>query len=548
MAAVLPSVLRPPPDESTQSAALSPDAPPDEEPEAIIQSLQQAASRTAGASGQAPIVDEGPAPPPPPPPPPPEKAPTKAQCFGDPPRQVESLYAAPCQPAFVGDNGGETYHGVTRDEIRIAIIVCSGTLQTTYDGLVPHEPPATDAEDSRDRTYRVLQAYFNANFEFHARRLQLVSVRPDTDRTSGPLCDQASFRRAVIEADTEYGPIFGVVSENPGAQLEAVERRMVTGGLYGALDFYEENHPYVHAWAMDAGKLIKFGNEFICKQVWGRPASFTDDPTIQGRERKLGLVLFEGDVHDIPVEVIQDDLDVRCGARFEQVVRMNLYDNERNQTLATAIAQMKANGITTISLGLDYLTAGILTHQATQQQYFPEWLVCGCGEIDRNELVQLFFDQVQWSHAFGVSPNEIARPQQATEWWRAYKTIDPERNPNESTGKYLWNHVLQYMNGLQMAGPEVTPENFLEGLWKIPHRKPDPKWSVGGGYGPGDYTYGDYVSLVWWNPTEPAADEAGQPGAYMHLMGGQRFAVGEIPTEPLGWFDDGISTPPPDEL
>src|SRR5687767_2525254 len=45
----LPSALRPPPDAANTSAQFSPDAPPDDDPQAIIQSLQQAASRTAGA-------------------------------------------------------------------------------------------------------------------------------------------------------------------------------------------------------------------------------------------------------------------------------------------------------------------------------------------------------------------------------------------------------------------------------------------------------------------------------------------------------------------
>ena len=45
---VLPSVLRPPPDTANTSAEFSPDAPPEDDPDAIIQSLRQAGSQHRG--------------------------------------------------------------------------------------------------------------------------------------------------------------------------------------------------------------------------------------------------------------------------------------------------------------------------------------------------------------------------------------------------------------------------------------------------------------------------------------------------------------------
>ncbi|MGH9273715.1 MAG: hypothetical protein ACRDZU_03620, partial [Acidimicrobiales bacterium] len=52
VAVALPTAFRPPPEEATASSQLSPDAPPDEQAETILQSLRQAASRTAGATGR----------------------------------------------------------------------------------------------------------------------------------------------------------------------------------------------------------------------------------------------------------------------------------------------------------------------------------------------------------------------------------------------------------------------------------------------------------------------------------------------------------------
>src|SRR4051794_7182837 len=48
--AILPSVLRPPATPPTESAELSPDAPPDEKQEAIVSGFSRASSGTAGSN------------------------------------------------------------------------------------------------------------------------------------------------------------------------------------------------------------------------------------------------------------------------------------------------------------------------------------------------------------------------------------------------------------------------------------------------------------------------------------------------------------------
>ncbi len=538
---VLPSVLRPPPDQANASAEFSPDAPPEETPDAIIQSLRQAGSRTAGAVGTIPED----------PPPPPKLLPSKGGCYGKPPRQIDSLYAAPCEPAFKGDNGGATYTGVTKEQINLGVIICSDTVPPRSQGPVAQSAPAGGAEDSRDRTWRVMQQFFNQNYELYGRRIQLYSVDPVNDPASGPACAYTSYKAGMKTLAEEYH-VFGALSEHPAAHLEGISRKLMMGGIYGAHpDFYSKNYPYEHSWVMDAGKLVSFGSELLCKQFVGKNAIYAGDATMHTKKRKFGLILFMGEAHTTGPDYINGDFMNQCGAKYDEVVILNTYDNQRNQTLASAIATMKSSGVTTVSLGLDFLTAGIMTHQATQQRYRPEWFVCGCGEIDRNELVELFFDPTQWAHAFGITGAEIARPQEYTDWWRAYKSIDPNNDPNESAGKYAYLQLLQYMNGLQRAGPKLTPDSFMKGLMSMPRRPPDPKWSIGGGYGPGDYTYSDYVSLVWYDPLEPAPDEKNQPGAYRHLNGGQRYAIGQIPTQPLPWFadrPDSIAGAPPEEL
>ena len=267
---VLPSVRRPPPDTANTSAEFSPDAPPDESPDAIIQSLRQAASRTAGGRSEQAIV-EAEAVATTTTLPPPQEAASRGTCSGKPPRQTDSLYSAPSAPAFVGDNGGATYQGVTAEEIRIAVIPCSDTTDTSYEGITPDEPPATGVEDSRDRTWRVMQKYFNTNYELYGRKIRFVHVEPDADPTSGPACSYTGYRNAMAEAANTYN-VFGVISEHPAVHLEATRRQLMGGGIYGPRnDYFENAYPYEFSWVMDGDKLVKLGNELLCKQVVDRP-------------------------------------------------------------------------------------------------------------------------------------------------------------------------------------------------------------------------------------------------------------------------------------
>src|SRR5690349_4673475 len=111
---LLPTVLRPLRGEPPQTAELSPDAPPSQQQDSIIANFNRGISGTAGAdqgaAGSAPgdIGGTG-------------GGPNGEQAIpstaaracphgvGNPPRQTFSVYAAPCAPAWAGDNGGATW-------------------------------------------------------------------------------------------------------------------------------------------------------------------------------------------------------------------------------------------------------------------------------------------------------------------------------------------------------------------------------------------------------------------------------------------------------
>ena len=212
---------------------------------------------------------------------------------------------------------------------------------------------------------------------------------------------------------------------------------------------------------------------------------------------------------------------------------------------STAIAKMRAKGVTTVAMFADPFTAIAVINAASEQSYFPEWLVPGVGSMDRAYLAQ-YYDPSQWRHAFGISAVEIPRPQTQQDYYKAYKEVDPGGTPQQGylgIGRTLFLRLLQVANGIQLAGPHLTPQSVLAGIMKMPRRAPDPPWSVGGYYAPGHWAFSDYVSLMWWDTT--ATDpETGNAGAYRFLLDGKRLRPGEIPTAPLPWFRTGITQAP----
>jgi len=70
---------------------------------------------------------------------------------------------------------------------------------------------------------------------------------------------------------------------------------------------------------------------------------------------------------------------------------------------ASAIARFKEAGVTSIIFSGDPIAPGTFTTEATNQDYFPEWIITGSALVDTTVAARSF-DQEQWANAFGISP------------------------------------------------------------------------------------------------------------------------------------------------
>lgn len=537
VALLLPTALRPPEPPPSSSAEFSPNAPPDEE-QPLFSTLTRAASATAGSGPPGIGIGEGPGGG--------AAGPGGARgCkfgFGNPPKQTDSAYAPPCAPAFTGDNGGATFRGVTANEIRIGIAenpISSGR-RTSYDGCTPDEPRPN--ESAPDRTYRIWQSYFSQAFELYGRKLRLCHLRPGSGAAPG--------KAAMQTFHTQYQP-FAIYTNQQFLHDEATRLGYPAFGSYHRpQEYYARDAPYAWSWVMDGTQLARFSAEVICKQFAGKPPDLNErhDPTFDyNKPRRFGAIWIDSLDYATLVNPFQDEL-ARCNEKADVTYYTLSTDEPGSQgttpsETAAAVTKMKAAGVTTIACGCDLVSLAAFTFAASNQSYFPEWVVTATSEIDSNTVGRLM-DPRQWRHAAGISFTEMAMPPSMRDYHRAYKQIDPDTEPHDGAGRYAWPFIFQIVVGLQMAGPVVNPQTFAAGMARYRGRFiPEPPWYVAGGYGPGDYTFADYVSLVWWNPTARDPD-GGLVGAYTHLNGGKRYRLGEIPTEPQRWFHDGIVGPP----
>jgi hypothetical protein len=80
--------------------------------------------------------------------------------------------------------------------------------------------------------------------------------------------------------------------------------------------------------------------------------------------------------------------------------------------------------------------------------------------------------------------------------------------------------------GIQMAGPNLTPATFEQGMFAYPPKVgPFGLWQ----YGPHDYTAANDVREVFWDATKTSSYNNKQ-GAFVETFPGQRWRQGQIPS------------------
>lgn len=438
-------------------------------------------------------------------------------CVGDPPRQTEDPQSPPCINYWEGDNGGATSKGVTAQEIRVAYVVDSTTAEM---------------ED--------LARYFNERYQFYGRRIRLVAVSPTSSTNPDP-------KAAAVAVDTEAGAFAALdvkldaTYPSNGARpmepyFEELARRHVIGiaGQTRRFRLEEMKAMAPYYWSYDLGleDLLRHTAALICHSLHDRPARHAG-ADLQLKRRKFAVLYHRVAQTERTLGVLDEALDRECGERAD---RYEISDG--GQQTARAL-QMRDSGITSVIFMTNPATATDEMQGYRQTGFYPELIQTGFSRTSHESQYQINGDASSRSHMFGVGSFNRHNPLADEPLYWAMREADPDDAADQGgwgDNTHNWyRSLLLLASGIQMAGPNLTPTTFAEGLAKTRFPNPGagaaPYWQAHVGFGPNDYTMVDDVTAVWWDDTAPSYRGLNARGGWCYVNRGARFSKPRWPSD-----------------
>jgi hypothetical protein len=445
------------------------------------------------------------------------------------------------------DNGGETFRGVTADQIKV--VRWMGQLDPATQAIL-QGASLSDGRPKIAQTYEAIRRYQNQHFETYGREVVYIDME-----AGGPSEDDAAMKADAQKIANEIKP-FAVITGDPAAGIPNVlARELAQLGIVclcgaGSSEFYNELPPLLFGSLPTTSEYAAQTAEYVAKKLWGRNAEYAGDEqlptqTFRQQTRKFGLLYLEGARGKIdPEGKRMRDAFVREFAKYGMSFETEIgyvYDPGRNQADVTnLIATFKGAGVTTIVPAWDPLYPILITQEATRQQYFPEWFITGTGLSDTTTAGRLY-DQQQWRHAFGISPLWVtwgSVPKSAG--YREYKHGDPNGELGEpGVLVNIYNAAARLIfAGVQMAGPNLTNETFVRGVFALPPVGGQPRAPLQYFTREAPTAIKDFVE-VFYKVDEQGPDERGQSGSGMVMKtnGGRRYKLGEWTTDPSTGFN-----------
>jgi hypothetical protein len=459
--------------------------------------------------------------------------------------KLVSVYAPPCVEPFEGDNGGATSPGVTADMVKVVEYITDPALDpllaATVRGAGADVNPETNA-----RTVRGFAELYNKLYETYGRRVEV-----ETYVGTGASDDREAARAdaiAIAEKDP-FVVVGGPQQSTPVFSTELASRGIICAGTCATAipqAIVEEYAPYIWQTGPTPDQAAALAAEMIANLAGPGKAELAGDDETRARDRVYGLLHYDNPDGDYE-PVFQAYLDQLADHGIELATDVEFtLDLARGQENArTNISRLKQAGVTTVIYTGDPLTPASLTAEATAQDYHPEWIL-GSSVLMDTSLFARQTDDEQWRNGLGISLIG-ARGIQETNgafriWDWAYGGLPPNNNANVLNGGML----LTVFPGIHLAGPELTPETFRDGLFRYPPSGGGPtevQISRGdhGIWPETDWGGTDDATIIWFDPAPEGEDEVGNEGVglYRYANGGRRYTLGGFPDslEEAGLFD-----------
>jgi hypothetical protein len=402
-----------------------------------------------------------------------------------------------------------------------------------------------------ERVTKDLQTFFNRNFTFYGRQLSMTFLNGNhiaSNTSGGPHC-QFEYT-AAREISKKYAP-FAITDPNANAPgcflIGSARERMVATSEYAWLTEAEMKRYSPYLWQYPMGidqELTSIGN-MVCRNLAGKPATFTTDPLISGNTRKFGVMSHYGfSEKDLDLSPLKAEL-AKCGEKIVAESSTGFRGGEGNENAVPRITRetengiisMRQAGVTDVICLCNIILSALVSSAADRQSYRPEWILSSVGGQDFNFYVKSFWTAAQRPSMLGITfyPGQVPYPVMTLN--QALASVDPGFQIDGPWTRMMpmqaiyWQ-LLLIASGIQMAGPDLTPQSFHKALQNT--RFPNPIFpQQEGRVGFEDKTHSmtKDAAMFWWSDVTPGPHSDTPAGAWCYVGNGRRF-------NPFDWPKD----------
>lgn len=440
-------------------------------------------------------------------------APTKcagAQVHGDP-------YSPPCM-SFKGSNGGATARGVSANQIQIGFRVPADNISSIDSAIQQlagkyNSAEFSDTEADIERTIQDLATYFNDRFQFYGRKLTLHVFKGQGTLTSEITGGGQSQADADALTDAHTIGAFADISafSQPFGQALSSQHVVNIGSPYMSLGWYQQNAPYAWSFFPNCTTASEGAAAGAVHQLVAQKVTWAGKGVADGQPRRFAVIAPDNPVYQACIKIVTSAMS-SAGHPVADNLSYTANLSELSQESASLEQRLVNDKITTVLCACDPITLIYLTGDLDNANYEPEIINSG-GAFTDEDVVSQLFDQQVWAHAAGTTFDGATPPFGSSLGYFAAKSVDPSHTPAHEVD-ILYEDMYILALGVQLAGPNLTPQSFQQGLF-----------SYGGGngeYGPwsfsqsgkGIWTPQFEYKYEWWNP-QAASSFNGQKGAWV---------------------------------
>ncbi len=401
-----------------------------------------------------------------------------------------------------------------------------------------------DDNAKAEATVRGFITMFEKNNPFlQGRHVELVVFTG-----SANLLDSVAARADAVKIADEIqpfmvwgGPLLGTAFADELASRGVMCMMCVTSG---SNQFYADHAPYLWSLQTTPEQVGTHAAEYVSKRLAGAPARFAGDDALARTTRRFGLLSFNGSFGGAGLGAsITDQLRSAGVTLTDSVSYTDTFAVKQVQ--ATMIGRLKDRGVTTVIYAGDPLAMRSFMKEATDQHWFPEWVMVGAFSSERSTWGRQN-DPAQMRHAFGITPLPMPSLPENDLISAMYRTANGADPPARQSTLLLFGPMALFYAGLQNLKGDLTPENLAAGVFAAP--------PIGGapgnpiipmiGFGnKGLWPYPDYAGIddfteIWWDAEAAGPDELGEDGSGLWAFSdqGKRYTPGAWPTEPAHAF------------